>query len=475
MGLTLQGLGAIGEGAVSGFQSQRKDNRAQAAEGRTAESHEFQKVYNEILAGRGRVDAPQPAPIAAIPQAGAAIPEAGAGPAAGGQPPPAAGGQPPPAEALPLGGEGTMESPMELSTMNVTGDVGGGAGGGAGGGGARPPQGPTRRERYKKWYDEAYAAAARAGGIEGLQLFIDKENATSRQQMMGYAREAVTAIKNGMVGESVKLMNTALEVSPFDTGMEFIANDGKMYLMGPDGNMGEPYGQAELMAMIRDRLGTPENYLNMEEGARKNEQQRIDEEDKDLDRELVERDVEVKEDKAPSEILVNKATAYYRLAAGKGALDTDGGGEGDPSTWWGKPNASKIEEIETRIKNGEMSGFPLSSPWIKEDFGNTELFSSTMAGLKSIRSMNNPLPSATNPRALTDNDAGELARMAYFNELNLNDVDISTVTPPGLSSIKVLYDDTTGAWKVGYKGGTYLIPPEIGERIQKNRGLLPAG
>lgn len=132
-----------------------------------------------------------------------------------------------------------------------------------------PSQYKTRREEYKAWQQKAASAAAMSGGLDGLKAFQDHENALSRKQMLGYGMEGVTAMRDGNAGEAVRQLNTMLDVSPEDTGMRWEAYDGKVHLVGTDGNKGKPYNQDAVMALIENNIKTPENYLDFQEQSRK--------------------------------------------------------------------------------------------------------------------------------------------------------------------------------------------------------------
>ena len=131
---------------------------------------------------------------------------------------------------------------------------------------APPPQAPvpktTRRDRYNQWYSNASKNAVLTGGLEGYKMFQDMENATSRRQVMGYGLQAVRSLNEGNVGEAMRAGNSALEVTPFDTGMKFEAKEGKLHMVGADGKPGDPLSAQHLMAFVDDHMKTPEKYLD---------------------------------------------------------------------------------------------------------------------------------------------------------------------------------------------------------------------
>lgn len=130
------------------------------------------------------------------------------------------------------------------------------------------PEYKTRREEYKAWYKEAERKHAIAGGLEGVKMFRDNENALSRKQMLGYGMEGVAAMRDGNAGEAIRQLNTMLDVSPEDTGMRWEAHDGKVHLVGPDNKRGKAYNQEAVMALIENQIKTPENYLAFQEQSR---------------------------------------------------------------------------------------------------------------------------------------------------------------------------------------------------------------
>ena len=123
-------------------------------------------------------------------------------------------------------------------------------------------QGPNRRARYNVWYNDTAKYAALNGGLEGYQKFQEMENATSRKQIMGYGLQAIRAMDEGNVGEAMRAGNSALEVTPFDTGLKFTASEGKLHMQGKDGQPGPPLNARQLQAFVDDHMKTPENYLD---------------------------------------------------------------------------------------------------------------------------------------------------------------------------------------------------------------------
>lgn len=523
MGLTIGNIGAAARGGAQGYLGKKKDNRMQRKSDQAQQQYDLemqqrmQHAQKEAAVGRAEVD-----DVALIPQA----PQEIAGP---GQAPGAIPNAPQPAGGPPQGSVTTDPS--------ITGGIGGmpsanGMMAAAEGGlaqvgpplpGALPEQEgppapqpvaqapapqaakPSRRDRYKEWYGKARSAAVMAGGLDGLKLFEDQENALSRKQMLGYGMDGVAAMRDGNAGEAVKQLNTMLEVSPQDTGMKWEAHNGQVFMVGPDNKRGKAYNQDAVMALIENKIKTPENYLEFQEESRlqgtadeavraagveeamdvrkQTETERAAGVNEGIDQQVVDvagRNADTNAQNAntnteimgiaktrqPAQTLLDRATAYYRLAAGKAAME-GAGGTGGPSDWWGKRNLGDIEAMEEDAKKGQL-GFAVDSPWLKEDVINTELFNSVMNSMKLIRMGNEPT-------SMTDNGAAELARMAYFIDLELGEgVDISSVIPPSLAKTKVFQDKDTGAWEVEYQGKRYSVPPEVGIRIHLNRQHLPA-
>jgi hypothetical protein len=125
----------------------------------------------------------------------------------------------------------------------------------------QPAPQTTRRDRYNQWYSQAAKNAVLTGGLEGYKMFQEMENATSRRQVMGYGLQAARALNEGNVGEAMRAGNSALEVTPFDTGLRFEAIEGQLHMVGKDGKPGVPLKAQHLMAFVDDHMKTPEKYL----------------------------------------------------------------------------------------------------------------------------------------------------------------------------------------------------------------------
>ena len=271
-------LGALA-GVGPGMQSRRESDEkiaasksertiAEAQEDRKAEEHSWLKQFSEFFKQRGYVDDPAAwdqwrrfqqgqGPVAqTAPAAPAPTPVQQALPGVGNVIQPIQPVQPPPQQALPgMAAGGPVQVPPQQAQQPA----------------ALPTQPapapapaenvPSRRERYNQWYNETAKYAALTGGLEGYQKFQEMENATSRRQVLGYALQAVRAMDEGNVGEAMRAGNSALEVTPFDTGLKFEASNGKLYMVGKDGKPGEPLTADHLRAFTEDHMKTPESYL----------------------------------------------------------------------------------------------------------------------------------------------------------------------------------------------------------------------
>jgi len=263
----LGALAGVGPGVTEGLNAREdrassKSERVinEAKEGRDAEQHQWLKGFSERYKLRGMLEDPQqfqqwkafasgagpvaqqPAP--AVPQNQYAIP--GVAPVVNRMPGAADGGamevpQAQPQQALPQPQQQALPQPQQQAPVPQT----------------------TRRERYNDWYNDTARYAILTGGLEGYSKFQEMENATSRRQVMGYALQAVDALDKGMVGEAMRAGNAALEVTPFDTGLQFVAHNGELYMQGKDGKRSDkPLNADHLRAFTDQHMKTPESYLD---------------------------------------------------------------------------------------------------------------------------------------------------------------------------------------------------------------------
>ena len=128
---------------------------------------------------------------------------------------------------------------------------------------AAPQRQPSKyRDRLNAWNRQAENHAMMAGGLETLAKFREMENATSRRAILGYGLDAIRSLDEGNVGDAMRSGNSALESTPFDTGLKFEASEGKLYMVGEDGKRGEPLSANHLRAFVEDNMKTPETYLD---------------------------------------------------------------------------------------------------------------------------------------------------------------------------------------------------------------------
>ena len=268
MGISLTSLGGALSGAQEGFQqagenviaretadiAQSDSGIRQAEEARAAAQQRAKDGFGQILALREAVDNPvaaQPPMATQNPQynaqQGGALPAGGppaAGPPAAGPPaggPPAAG---PPAAGPPAAGPPDLAGPPATAGPPAAG---------------QPPT--TRRERYQEYLAKAKALAFAAGGFEGLEHFKKSETAITMRQMMDYGMQAADLIDQSLIGDAVRAANTALESTEFDTGLKFVAKDGKVHMAGSSGKLGPALSSDDIRAYITEKLKTPETFL----------------------------------------------------------------------------------------------------------------------------------------------------------------------------------------------------------------------
>jgi hypothetical protein len=133
----------------------------------------------------------------------------------------------------------------------------------------QPQQSPTTwkpkedyRARLAAWQHESENMWMMAGGLEGVQKFRNMSDAAARREIMGYGLQAIRNMDEGMVGEAMRAGNSALEATPFDTGMKFIARNGELHMQGKDGVPSGPLNSDALRAFVEDHMKTPEAYLD---------------------------------------------------------------------------------------------------------------------------------------------------------------------------------------------------------------------
>lgn len=336
----LSGLaGGIAEGYQAGVNSRidRQDaGIRKAAEDRTARDDAMNQLFQQIFAERAKLEqpaqAPAPVPMGALPAPETAplAPEstpAAAGPqgASPALPNPATAGAASPA---PQGGMGPPQPQL--------------------GGGTPAPQALAQsrssyRDRYNDWRTRSMEAAMLAGGLKGAELFTQTEDALSRRRMLDLGAQAAQALDGNDTAQAAKLLNTAMEVSPNDTGLEWVPHNGQLYLKGGDGQLSEkPYNADAVRAVLEERLMTPENYLAFQAsllGKRQQDeveraapvqeellgrQAAVDERRMALDEKLEPRKTAAAEMNALSNAIQSKGLAEYYRSAGSKAGDANG-------------------------------------------------------------------------------------------------------------------------------------------------------
>lgn len=474
----LGAIAGVGPGVTEGLNAKElraasKSERTinEAEESRTAERHQWDKDFANSLYSRDWVDQPG----ATLEQ----LEQYFLTPQGGQQVGPMSPVPPPQAQALPeqqpqqQGVPTSLPGFQEGGLAQVPAQAPGALPQGPQQGQPPPPQGGgqqqqmSRRDRYNTWYGRAARNAALTGGLEGYQKFQEMENATSRRQVLGYALQAVRAMDEGNVGEAMRAGNAALEVTPFDTGLKFQAQNGKLYMVGQDGELGKPLDANHLRAFTEDHMKTPEDYLAWKEQYEKEraalvgegiDQQRADAASSQAGSYRM--SVETAAGKAPSEILLNKANAYRALALGQAALTPDSDEDGGVSD-------SRINNIEQMEEEAQKGGLGFGTAWMSDMVKDTEVMNAAIGGAKLIRLMNDQA-------GMTNNHATEIARMAYFNDIPKDEDGnyASGAYPPNLQDAEVMTNDV-GGFKVALHGMEILVPPIVGLRILQNQALPP--
>ncbi len=317
-----------------------------------------------------------------------------------------------------------------------------------------PPQ-TTRRERYNQWYNMAASRAALTGGLEGFQKFQEMEDAMSRRQVLGYALQAVRAMDENNVGEAMRAGNAALEVTPFDTGLKFVAQNGKLHMQGADGSVGEPLDANSLRAFTEDHMKTPENYLAWKAQYETERAAQAGEKIRDKNADTAALQAKVYSDESPSRIYAREAGAYRDIASGRAALTPNSSGE--EGLGWNENNILKMEaDISDAVQKGQL-GF--SGPWATEAFADTPVGSMAIGFVKDLR-RNNP------PDSMNNNLASAVVRTALMNFVD---------GAPGealLRGARVGQDEVSGAYVLGLPGQDPIVVPEqIALGLRRNLAL----
>ena len=317
---------------------------------------------------------------------------------------------------------------------------------------AEPQVSQKRRDRYQQWYDQAAKYSILNGGLEGYQKFEEMENAASRRQVMGYALQAVRAMDEGNVGEAMRAGNAALEVTPFDTGLKFEARNGKLHMVGPDGQPGEPLTADHLRAFTEDHMKTPESYLDWKKQAETERSNLVQEGISAKNAESTRRQVDQYVEEGPSRIYGREAGAYRDLAAGRAALE-NALAKGETHESWDTKDIRGMERDITDAAHEGKLGF--NGAWDRENMAGTPLGDMPISLTKDIRRINQW-------DAMTDNLAASIARGALMNYIP----DASG--EPLLKDGKVAMDDETGKYYFVIGGNEYLVPEVVGIGLNMN-------
>ena len=184
------------------------------------------------------------------------------------------------------------------------------------------------REAHQQWRQNAESLATKAFGFEGIGKLNELDRTLSQRMVLGYAIQGLEQLNGNNVNGAVRHINTALSVTPYDTGMKAVARDGKLYLQGPEGEEAGPYNATQLRSVVENFIKTPENWMDfrkqdeVERAARESE--RIKGETLDIQGGWL----ELAQEKWPSERSAIGADIYYKLrTADAKYMDALGSGE----------------------------------------------------------------------------------------------------------------------------------------------------
>jgi hypothetical protein len=327
----------------------------------------------------------------------------------------------------------------------------------------QPTQQTTRRERYNDWYDETARYAVLTGGLEGYQKFQEMENATSRRQVLGYAQQAIRAMDQNNIGEAMRAGNTALEVTPFDTGLKFEAVNGKLVMVGPDGKAGEPLDANALRAFAEDHMKTPENYLQWKqqyETERKNlvdegiaqgnllvdqRQVAVNESQEERESRTHDREVQAREGMTLAALMNAKTTSERH----KRALE-----EADKKGY----TLGQINGVESSIDKWAVEELNAISPEVAEYYAEYPI------AWSNLKSDTKYLQYANDPGAVSREDAAIISQMIR----QPGGLDLSSMAvKAGIKSFKVdLKPD--GRVVANKDGREVLLTPELIEEFYRN-------
>jgi len=331
-----------------------------------------------------------------------------------------------------------------------------------------PPQQemPSRRERYNEWYGKMERMSFLNGGMEGLSQFREMEDATSRRQALGYAQQSATAMNEGMVGEAMRLGNSALESLSFDSGMEFVAQDGKLHLKGRDGSLSGELKTQDLMGFVDQYMKTPEQYLDWKKAEETQRSNEANEALRGREAAVSERQMTLDEELEPRKTAATEATALAALRNSDAALARAMDSSGDYG--WDANNALRIGQ---QVLDWSLNDFTGLSDEVDDYYDdNQQEFANLKSGVAQIM-VSNPFDEKTQS-GYVDPD---LAATVYQLITLPGGMDM------GGQSIKVgSHPDAPGEVFATYEGKTIRLPPQLHDKARalnpeafKQQGALP--
>lgn len=331
-----------------------------------------------------------------------------------------------------------------------------------------PPQQemPSRRERYNEWYGKMERLSFLNGGMEGLSQFREMEDATSRRQALGYAQQSATAMNEGMVGEAMRLGNSALESLSFDSGMEFVAQDGKLHLKGRDGSLSGALKTQDLMGFVDQYMKTPEQYLDWKKAEETQRSNEANEALRGREAAVSERQISLDEELEPRRTAASEATALAALRQSDAALARAMDSAGDYG--WDANNALRIGQ---QVLDWSLNDFTGLSDEVDDYYDdNQQAFANLKSGVAQIM-VSNPFDEKTQS-GYVDPD---LAATVYQLITLPGGMDM------GGQSIKVgSHPDAPGEVFATYEGKTIRLPPQLHDKARalnpeafKQQGALP--
>lgn len=318
---------------------------------------------------------------------------------------------------------------------------------------------PSRRERYNEWYGEMSRMAFLNGGMDGLQQFKDMEDATSRQQALGFANQAATAMNEGMVGDAMRLGNSALESLSFDSGLEFVAQDGSLHLKGKDGSLSEKLTTQDLMGFTDQYMMTPEKYLDWKTQEEVERSNRATERLRGREASVSERRMTLDESLEPRQTAAQEAQALAALRNSDAnlarAIDRAG------AYGWDEENILRINQ---NVHDWSLKQFDGLSGDLTDYYGQGQAFADLKSGVTQII-LSNPWDAETQ-QGYVDPDLAatvyQLVTAPAGMDLGGADKDFTLGTHP----------DAPGAIIASYKGQRVVLPPMLlGDAMERDPQL----